>query len=96
MKTTVEIQNLKCQGCESIIAKKLHTLSGIRDISVNTNTCTVSFSYETNDGLETVQKELSRLGYPLYSDKNRMETKVKSYVNCAIGRMQKKVDTINI
>ncbi|WP_299215412.1 heavy metal-associated domain-containing protein [uncultured Aquimarina sp.] len=89
MKTTVEIQNLKCSGCESTIAKKLHALKGVRDISVNTNDCTVSFSYDTDDGIETVQKELTRLGYPLVNDENNLGRKARSYVSCAIGRMQK-------
>jgi len=89
MNTTVEIQNLKCSGCESTIAKKLHTLKGVRDISVNTNDCTVSFSYDTDDGVETVQKELTRLGYPLVDDENNLSKKARSYVSCAIGRIQK-------
>ncbi|SEL06961.1 Copper chaperone CopZ [Aquimarina amphilecti] len=89
MKTTVEVQNLKCSGCESTIAKKLHTLDGIREISVNTNNCTVSFNYDTNDGIETVQKELTKLGYPLVNDSNNLGRKAKSYVSCAIGRMRK-------
>ncbi|MBQ0734694.1 heavy-metal-associated domain-containing protein [Aquimarina celericrescens] len=89
MRTSVTIQNLKCSGCESTIAKKLYTLEGIKNISVNTENCTVSFSYETEDGIETVQKELSRLGYPIESDKNTLGRKAKSYVSCAIGRINK-------
>ncbi|WP_378182856.1 heavy-metal-associated domain-containing protein [Aquimarina sp. SS2-1] len=88
MKTTVEIQNLKCSGCESTIAKKLHSLKGVRDISVNTDDCTVSFSYDTDEGIETVQKELTRLGYPLVNDTNNLGRKARSFVSCAIGRMQ--------
>ncbi|WP_159092083.1 heavy metal-associated domain-containing protein [Aquimarina sp. Aq107] len=88
MKTTVEIQNLKCSGCESTIARKLHTLKGIRDVLVNTNNCTVSFNYDTSDGIETVEKELTRLGYPLVNDQNNLQRKVKSYVSCALGRIQ--------
>ncbi|OED46158.1 heavy metal transporter [Flavobacteriaceae bacterium (ex Bugula neritina AB1)] len=89
MKTSVAIQNLKCSGCESSIAKKLKTLKGVQDISVNLEDCTVSFSYETNDGLETVQKELTKLGYPLKGDANSLGNKTKSYISCAIGRLNK-------
>ncbi len=89
MKTTVSIQNLKCNGCESTIAKKLHTLKGIKNIAVNIQDCTVSFSYDTKDGIETVQKELTKLGYPIQGDKNSFGKKAKSYVSCAIGRMNK-------
>ncbi|WP_298541346.1 heavy metal-associated domain-containing protein [uncultured Aquimarina sp.] len=89
MKTTVEIQNLKCSGCESTIAKKIHNLKGVKDVSVNTNDCTVSFKYDTDDGLETVQKELTKLGYPLADDENNLGKKARSYVSCAIGRIRK-------
>ncbi|MFD0863779.1 heavy-metal-associated domain-containing protein [Sungkyunkwania multivorans] len=89
MRTTVEIQNLKCGGCESTIARKLHTLKNIKDIAIDRDHCTVSFSYETNDGLETVKKELSKLGYPLSDDANSFGKKAKSFVSCALGRLAK-------
>ncbi|WP_282081578.1 heavy-metal-associated domain-containing protein [Aquimarina algiphila] len=66
---SVEIQNLKCSGCESTITRKLHALEGIKDICVNVDDCSVSFSYKTNQDLETVQQELSKLGYPIEGDK---------------------------
>lgn len=87
MNTTVEIQNLKCAGCESTIAKKLYALPGITNISIDLDKCTVSFNYETDDGMDTVEKELSRLGYPQVGDTNNFGKKAKSFVSCAIGRL---------
>lgn len=89
MKTSVAIQNLKCGGCESTIAKKLNSLNGIKDININIDNCTVSFSYETNDGLETVEKELTKLGYPSEGEVNSFNNKAKSYISCAIGKFNK-------
>lgn len=89
MKTTVEIQNLKCSGCESTIAKKLISLKNIKNVSVNLSNCNVSFSYETDDGLETVKNELSKLGYPLKGEENKLPKKAKSYISCAIGKLNK-------
>ncbi len=89
MKTSVAIQNLKCGGCENTIVKKLHALKGITDISVNISDSILSFSYETKNGLETVKKELSRLGYPIEGYKNTLDKKAKSYISCAIGRINK-------
>ncbi|WP_344925462.1 heavy metal-associated domain-containing protein [Aquimarina addita] len=89
MKTVVSVQNLKCAGCESTIAKRLNKLKGIRDISVNLNDCTISFSYKTDNGIETVEKELTKLGYPLEGNRNKIGTKITSYLNCAIGRINK-------
>ncbi len=89
MKTSVTVQNLKCGGCKSTIAKKLNTLEGIQDILVNLDNCTITFTYETNDGVKTVQKELTKLGYPIKGDINGIGSKTKSFISCAIGRMNK-------
>ncbi|WP_025743265.1 heavy-metal-associated domain-containing protein [Aquimarina pacifica] len=89
MKTSVTIQNLKCGGCESTIAKKLHTLKGIKDVFINQEDCTISFSYKTEDGFETVQKELTKLGYPIKGNANPIGSKFKSYLSCAIGKINK-------
>lgn len=89
MKTSVTIQNLKCGGCESTIAKKLNSLEGIHNISVNLDDCTISFRYETDDRLETVQKELTRLDYPLEGTKNTVGNRTKSYLSCAISRINR-------
>ncbi|GAA4275412.1 heavy-metal-associated domain-containing protein [Aquimarina mytili] len=89
MKTTIAIQNLKCSGCENMIINKLSTIKGIKDISINIENHMVSYSYETPNVTETVQKELSKLGYPIQGDKNGANKKVKSYISCAIGRLIK-------
>ncbi|MCK8520918.1 heavy-metal-associated domain-containing protein [Aquimarina sp. D1M17] len=87
MRTTVTIQNLKCAGCESTIAKKLHLLEGIQNIEIDQENCTISFSYNTENGINTVEKELSRLGYPVEGDKNTLQKKAISYISCAIGKL---------
>ena len=87
MKTTVEIQNLKCNGCASTINNKLSTIENINTISVDVENSSVSFEYDTEDTLEIVKKELHKLGYPLVGEDNKLQTKAKSYVSCAIGKM---------
>ena len=87
MKTSVEIQNLKCNGCASTINNKLSTIENINTISVDVENSSVSFEYDTEDTLETVKKELHKLGYPLVGEDNKLQTKAKSYVSCAIGKM---------
>ena len=87
MKTTVEVQNLKCNGCASTINNKLSTIENIDTISVDVENSSVSFEYDTENTLETVKKELHKLGYPLVGEDNKLQTKAKSYVSCAIGKM---------
>ncbi len=87
MKTTVQIQNLKCNGCATTIKNKLSELDNINDVTVDVENDAVTFSYDNEDTLETARKQLHKLGYPLVGEDNKLPTKAKSYVSCAIGRM---------
>jgi copper chaperone len=61
MKTTLEIQNLKCGGCAHTIISKLNGLKGIQNVSVNIETNTVSFDNELPNEIETATTLLSQL-----------------------------------
>ncbi len=87
MKTTFAIQNLKCGGCANTIEKKLNSIDGISDITIDVEESTVSFTHETDEAIEVVHKSLSKLGYPIVGDVNTLGDKAKSYVSCAIGRI---------
>jgi copper chaperone CopZ len=88
MKSTLYIQNLKCGGCEATIIEKLSKLKNITNVSVNQQYDTVTFEYMESSDLELVKKELSKLGYPPFGEKNSLPKKVKSYISCAIGRIK--------
>ena len=88
MKTTLHIQNLKCGGCANTIKNKLSHLDGVENIKIDTTTDSVAFSHENADTLNRAKDLLSKLGYPVIGDKNALTTKVKSYLSCAMGRMQ--------
>lgn len=87
MTTTFEIQNLKCHGCANTITIKLSSLEGIKDVVVNNETKSVSFFYENDMKLEEAKDLLINIGYPIVGEKNAITTKAKSFVSCAIGRM---------
>jgi len=89
MKITVEIQNLKCSGCEATIINKLSRLNNIKEVLVDHEYGSVTFNLNTPEDLEVVKKTLSKLGYPLVGEHNKFPTKAKSYVSCAIGRINK-------
>ena len=84
MKTTLEIQNLKCGGCAHTIISKLNGLKGIQNVSVNIETNTVSFDNELPNEIETATTLLSQLGYPVDGDANSIGKKAKSFVSCAV------------
>lgn len=89
MTTTLEIQNLKCGGCANTIITRLSNLKGIKDVLVDNETNTVTFDYENEGTLLATQDLLAKLGYPIISEKNGIRTKAKSFVSCAVGRMNK-------
>lgn len=87
MTITLEIQNLKCHGCANTVTTKLSNLEGVKDVLVNNETNSISFDYENETTLEEAKHLLNNIGYPLVGDKNALTTKAKSFVSCAIGRM---------
>ena len=89
MKTTVQIQNLKCNGCATTIKNKLQDLENIQNIEIELEESKVSFEHDTESDLVIVKKELHHLGYPLEGEENKFQTKAKSYISCAVGRMNK-------
>ena len=87
MKATVEIQNLKCGGCGNTIKNKLSELDNISNVVIGLEDSTVSFEYRSDKDFELVKNVLLKIGYPLIGEDNKLQTKAKSYVSCAIGRM---------
>jgi copper chaperone len=87
MNSTFEIQNLKCHGCAHTITIKLSDLEGIKDVEVNHTASTVSFLYDNDTALTEAKILLYKLGYPIVGDKNALTTKAKSFVSCAVARI---------
>ncbi|MDC1162476.1 heavy metal-associated domain-containing protein [Tenacibaculum sp.] len=88
MKGTINIQNLKCRGCEKTIIDELLKLENITKVSVNQVYGSVYFEYKISDDLENVKNKLSKLGYPAHGESNNTVKKAISYVSCAIGRIK--------
>jgi copper chaperone len=89
MNTILVIQNLKCGGCANTIITRLSDLDGINDVKVDNDTNTVSFNYTDETTLNKSIDLLSKLGYPVEGEQNPLIKKAKSYVSCAVGRMNK-------
>jgi copper chaperone CopZ len=89
MNTTLEIQNLKCGGCANTITSKLSDLEDINNVVVDNETNSVSFNYTNKNVLDQAITLLSQLGYPIDGEQNPLLKKAKSYVSCAVGRMNK-------
>lgn len=89
MKTSIQIQNLKCGGCANTIISKLSELKFLSDLSVDVEQSKVSFTYTNETHALKVRQKLRDLGYPSIEDKNPISTKAKSFVSCATGKFSK-------
>ena len=87
MKVTLKIQNLKCSGCANTILNKISSIENINELIVDNENDTVLFNYTTEEDLLLVKNTLVKLGYPIVGEKNALTTKAKSFVSCAIGRV---------
>lgn len=72
MRTTVTIQNLRCDGCKKIVATQLHELEGISNIAIDVSSGTVSFDYRTHNTLEGLRMNLEEIGFPITHDPSRI------------------------
>jgi len=86
MKTTLYIQNLKCEYCEIIIKKMLSKLKHISNVSINRQYATVSFEHQSPVDLIQVKKTLSNIGYPPFGEKNNVLKRAKSYLSYAVNQ----------
>lgn len=86
MKAEIQIENLKCGGCAATIKKGILGLQGVNDVNVDVEKSIVSIVSEL-ENLEEVKLKLAKLGYPEVGDKNTVLHKAKSFVSCAVGRI---------
>ena len=89
MESTLQIQNLKCGGCAHTIKTRLNDIEGIGNATIDHTTHTVSFNHSNDQQVETAISLLSSLGYPIEGASNPFSKKAKSFVSCAVGRMNK-------
>lgn len=85
----IEIENLKCGGCERSILKGLGSMDEISDIVVNRENQWVQFTGNESMRLKVVDK-LRSMGYPEKGSLTGLDAglaNVKSFVSCAIGRV---------
>ena len=88
MTTTVHIENLKCGGCAATIKKGILGIQSVDDVEIDLETSEVKVSH-SEDVVSSIKEKLSKLGYPESGDKNTVLHKAKSFVSCAVGRMEK-------
>ena len=86
---TIQIENLKCQGCATTITSGLMKFEEIENISIDIEKSLIDISYDGHDNnSDKYIEKLARLGYPQIGENNTISI-AKSYVSCAIGKVKK-------
>jgi copper chaperone CopZ len=90
MQQTFEVFNVKCGGCASTLKSKLNEEFGEIEVNLNVIPRKITLDIEDKD-IDKLAKALRSLGYPLASEEmsfmDNTSAKAKSFVSCAIGRM---------
>ncbi len=94
MNYEISVDNIKCGGCAATIKSKLVQLDGVNSVAVAIEQGIVSIDGEESF-LDAVAAELLRLGYPETGTAEGIRAaaaKAKSFVSCAIGRIDHTID----
>ena len=83
---TIIIDNLKCGGCANTVTKQLKSMDGVQNVTVDVETSTVVVEKEEAITRVLLLEKLAKWGYPEIGTSNLVQ-KAKSYVSCAIGRL---------
>ena len=83
----VQVENLKCGGCANTIKKGLISIDGIETVDIAIDTSEIAIHTDDEGIITSAIKKLSSMGYPQVGDPNSMLKKAKSYVSCAVGKM---------
>jgi len=88
VKQTFEVFNVKCGGCASTLKTKL--AEELIEVDLNVIPRKITLEIDDKD-IDKLGKALKKLGYPLASEEmsfmDSTSTKAKSFVSCAIGKM---------
>jgi copper chaperone len=98
MTKTVEVSNVRCEGCANTIKKALKEEGFnniVVDLSCEPRTVTADIMDEAS--LAQLRTTLRKLGYPFYDEEinfgESTKLKAKSFVSCAVGKFNTKDDT---
>ena len=90
MKQTFEVLNVKCGGCASTLTKSLKEEFGEVEVNLDVMPRQITLNVK-EEQKEALKLKLRSLGYPLTNDElsglQKATTTAKSFVSCAIGKM---------
>jgi copper chaperone len=97
----LQVENIKCGGCASSIRKGLLSDTRVKDVNVDVEQGKISIDVSANSSAadESIRNELAaallKMGYPESGTAEGIraaKAKAKSFVSCAIGRVDNMVN----
>ena len=93
MQQTFEVKNVKCGGCANTLKKSLFQEFGEVEVDLEVDPRKITLEIE-EEQMEALKLKLRSLGYPLTTDSlnsfQTVSTTAKSFVSCAIGKIDEK------
>ncbi len=90
MEQTFQVKNVKCGGCASALKEKLFEKFGKVEVNLDKEPREITL-YIKEEQVHALVKSLKKLGYPLATEEmgfvDSTSAKAKSYLSCAIGKM---------
>jgi len=89
---TFKVINVKCGGCASTLKEKLFKKFGEVEVDLEKEPREITLDIDEKE-IPVLGKALKKLGYPFMTEKmgfvDGSSVKAKSFVSCAIGKMNK-------
>ncbi len=83
----LEVENIKCGGCENSITKSLLGLNGVLSVEkIDRDKQSIDLKISDECDVNAISEKLKSMGYPPKGD-NDWISNAKSYVSCAIGKV---------
>ncbi len=86
-----KVLNVKCAGCAGTVKKALKEEFGKVDVNLEVEPRIITLVTDKNFNEENLRKKMKKLGYPFEDEElgtfEEIGTKAKSFVSCAIGKM---------
>lgn len=92
MQYEMTVDNIKCGGCAKTIQTQLNRLEGVSETQVDIEHGKVTCELASESWVDAVKQRLLKQGYPesgSIEGLGAMGAKAKSFVSCAVGKMQK-------
>ncbi len=90
MKTSIEVENIRCGGCVNTITKKLMSIDGVEHVDIVIEDQVVTIKAEDDSSRAAYLEALLAMGYPEKGSVDgiaALKGKAKSMVSCAIGKV---------